>query len=79
MVSDAFRRVENKAAEVQILHDDFVESLAYRLEQDKSVIEQALYRTGVTTGIQIVEIAHIINEFHMHFKDITHPVEEEEE
>lgn len=78
MVSDAFRRMEDKTAEVQMLHDDLVNTLAYKLNLDKSTIEQALYRTGVTTGVQIVEIAHIINEFHMHLKEILQPPEEEQ-
>lgn len=77
MVSEAFRRMENKTAEVQTLHDDLILELSFKLKLDISTVQHIIYQTCVSTGFQPIEMAHIINEFHIHLKAITDHEEEE--
>lgn len=78
MVSEAFRRMEDKQAEIQAVHDDLIRELSFKLKLDKSTVQRIVYRTCVTTGLPPADLAHIVNEFHIHMKDITHFEEEEE-
>lgn len=79
MVSNAFRLMENKTAEVQTLHDDLIQELSFKLKLDMPTVQRIIYQTCVSTGAQPVEAAHLINEFHIHLKAITDHEEERED
>lgn len=78
MVSDHYRKVEDDTARAQSIHDDILEELEFKLNRNKPIIEQAIYRTCVTAGFRPIEVAHVLNEFHMHLRDVVRGPREEE-
>ncbi len=69
MVSDTFKNLENKAMELQCIHDDLAAEISYKLQENKENIEQALSKTCITTGARAIDIAFIVNEFLVHFQE----------
>ena len=77
MVSDEYRKLEDRMASVQFLHDDFVEGIAEKLGKEQSTIEQVLYRTGVATAAHLSEVAYLVNEFLIFLHEIEHGKEQQ--
>lgn len=78
MVSDYYRKIEDITGQALILHDDLLKELENKLNQDRPILEQAIYRTCVTTSLRPIEVAHVLNEFHMHLRDVVHGPREDE-
>jgi hypothetical protein len=72
MVSEEYRKLEDRMASVQFLHDDIVEGIVEKLGREKAVIERVLYRTCVTTAVHLSEAAYIVNEFLIFLHEIEH-------
>lgn len=79
MVSDTYRKIEDITGQALILHDDLLKELENKLNQDRPILEQAVYRTCITTSLRPIDVAHVLNEFHMHLRDVIHGPKEEEE
>ena len=69
MVSDTFRNIEDKAMELQSVHDDLTAEISHKLQENKENIGQALFKTCITTGARAIDVAFIVNEFLVHFQE----------
>lgn len=78
MVSKAYQKIEDETAEIQILHDDLIRELSFKLKLDKATVRRVIYQTCLTTSCRPIEVAHIANEFYIHLHEMTHFEEEDE-
>lgn len=79
MVSDAYREIENRTAQALFMQNELVGELMNKTGQGQLVIERALYFTSVTCGMRSTEIALVVNEFLVHLREMTEPVQEPEQ
>ena len=69
MVSEIFRNLEDKSMELQSIHDDLAAEISHKLQENKENVEQALFKTCITTSARAIDVAFIVNEFLVHFQE----------